>query len=481
MASVQTVPLEILSTIFRFTVDQPSTQLHTAQMLTQYRNRICTLVKLSLVCRKWRSTALCDGTLWATLPVHTSRADCQESTTTVLERSKHAMLDVSIVCDDVFDSPCEDILLKISKNFDRIRSLHFATTSPGTLRSLSVPATKLEVLEIFSAEQPTELGFLFGGNLPALRSLVLAGLPSWPLGLFANLKDLCLILPPSHPTVKVSSLIDVMSGSPNIEQIKMSAFLSMVDDSPPSALVRLPHLQKFMMHDCDSAMVLSHTIIPASADIKVVIDHRRMRETMHISSRDCHILSSVPEDMSAMESLRESTMLVLRQDQRVGFGIGFYRSRSPQPSLRILDRSASIGLFARRSIEVLASRSHHFRNIKDLSIALSVGTTVPWLRLLRGFGRLERLSVVAFHASPILSALTFAGQENRPICPALRRLDIYEKGDSHAFAFDREVMVEFFMARVVLRCAVAEVTIHRPGKRKTWKCRAFGGREVVRY
>ena len=439
------------------------------------------LVKLSLVCKKWRSAVLGDGILWATLPVHTSRTDCQEFTTVVLERSKHAMLDVSILCDAEPGSACEVICSKISKSFDRVKSLHFATTSPETLRNLSVPAPKLEVLEIFSAEQPMDLGFLFDGNLPALRSLVLAGLPSWPLRLFANLKDLRLILPPSHPTVKVSSLIDVMSGSPNIEQIKMSAFLSMIDDSPPSVLVRLPHLQKFLMRDCDSATILSHTIIPAAADIKVIIDHRRMRETMHISSRDCHILSSVPEDMSAMESLRESTMLVLRQDQRVGFGIGFYQSRSSQPSLRILDHSVSVGLFARRSIEVLTRQSHHFKNIKDLSIALSTGIAVPWSRLLHGFDRLERLSVVGFHAPSVLSTLALTSQGNRPICPALRWLDIHEKGDGYAIALDKEDMVEFFMARVVLRCAVAEVTIYQSGKGKTWKCGAFGNQTAVRY
>jgi len=363
MASVQTIPLEVLSAIFRLTLDHSLLQLHTAQLLVQYRAHIRMLLKISLVCRKWRNTVLDDGTLWTTLPVHMSRIDCQESTATILDRSKHAMLDVSVVCDGDPDSLHEAIFSKISQNFDRIKSLHFATTSSLTLHNLAVPAPRLETLSIFTTEQPVELGFLFGGKLPVLRSLALGGLPSWPSGLFSNLKDLCLVLPPSHPTVQVSSLIDVMSRSPGIEQIKMVAFLSIIDDSPPSSLVRLLNLQKFTMHDCDSATVLSHTIIPATANIKIIMNHRRMRATMRIPSRDCHILCSVPEDISTMGFLTESTVLVLQQDHKVGFGVGFYRTRSSQPSLRIFNRSTSVDLFAIQSIEVLANRLHHSRGI----------------------------------------------------------------------------------------------------------------------
>ena len=99
---------------------------------------------------------------------------------------------------------------------------------------------------------------------------------------------------------------------------------------------------------------------------------------MHVPSHDCHVLYLVPEDMSTMGFSMESTMFVLEQDHKIGFGIGFYRSRSSRPSLRILDRQTSDS-FARRSLEVLASRPHHFRNMTDLSIILSASTEVPWL------------------------------------------------------------------------------------------------------
>ena len=480
MASVRTIPPEILSAIFHFTLYQPFPRLHAAQLLVRHRAHIHVLAELALVCRRWRNTVLNDGTLWANLPVQTSRSDCRESTTTVLERSKNAMLNVSVVCDDDTNSTHEDVFSEISKNFSRIKSLHFATTSPGMLRNLSASAPKLETLEIFTAEEPEELEFLFGGNLPALRSLVLAGFPSWPCGLFLNLKDLCLILPPSHPATRVSTLIEVMAGSPNIEQIRMSAFIFVVDDSPPSSMVRLPNLQKFTMRDCDSATILSHTIIPATADIKVVIDHHRMRTTMGISSRDYHILSLIPRDLSGTGLLAESTMFVLQQNRKVGFGIGFYRSRSSQPSLRILDHSKSVDLFARRSIEALESHPHHFRNVKDLSTPLSAGVVVPWPGLLRSFERLERLSVVAFHAPSVLSALMVVGQDNHPICPTLRRLDIHEKGGD-VIALDEEDMDRFFAARAALGCAAANVNVRWSGGMKTWDCKAVDGQTEVTY
>jgi hypothetical protein len=411
-----------------------------------------------------------DGTLWTALPVHTSRSDCQESITTVLERSKRAVLDVSVVCDDDTDSPHEAIFSKISQNFNRIKSLHFATTTPRMLRVLSVPALKLEVLNIYTAEQSAELGFLFGGNLPALRSLTLAGFPSWPPGLFSNLKDLHLILPPSYPTVRISSLIDVMSRSPGIELIKMSAFLSVTDDSPPSLLVRLPNLQKFTMRDCDSATVLSHASIPPKADVKVVMDHCTMGVTMGIPSLDHHILSSLPEDASAVGFLTESTMVALQQGGKSGFGIGFYRSHSSQPSLRILDRSPSADSFARQSIEALANHPHYFRNITDLSIVSCLGARMPWPTLLRRFKRLERLSMAAPHAPSILSALMVTGGDSNPICPALNHLSIHEKGEGHTTTFDRDNMIEFSVARRVLNCAVAIVDIHGSDGMKRWKC-----------
>jgi len=401
--------------------------------------------------------------------VDTSRTDCHQSTTAVLERSKEAMLDVSIICDDEDDSPNEPLFSEISKNMDRIKSLHFDTTSPGTLHNFYAPAPRLEALRIVVAERPTELGFLFGGELPALRSLALTGLPSWPLGFFSNLKDLCLVLPSSHPIVRVSSLLDIMSRSPNIERIRISAFLSMVDDSPPSSLVHLPNLQKLTMRDCDSATVLSHTIIPATADIKVVTNHRTMSATMHIPSRSLHILCSVPEDVFTTGLITKTTTLVVQQDHKVGFGLGFYQSRNSQPSLRILDRSTSVDLFGRRSIEALASCSHRLGNIREIILVLSAGIAVSWSTLLRGFKHLEQLSTTAPHASPVLSTLMVIGEDGHPICPALRQLNIYERGGNCSVVLDRDYMVQFFVARKVLDCAVAAVVIRGPRGKVVWE------------
>ena len=171
-------------------------------------------------------------------------------------------------------------------------------------------------------------------------------------------------------------------------------------------------------------------------------------------------------------------MFVLQQDRKVGFGIGYYRSRYSRPSLRIFDRSPSVELFARRSIDILASRSHHFRNITDLSLPLSTGAVVPWSRLLHGFERLERLNMVAFHAPSILSTLVVVDQDNHPICPALKQLDIHDEGGD-AIALGEEEMDGFFTARTALCCAAAEVTIRWSGERKTWKC-GSGGQTVMR-
>jgi len=478
MASVQMLPSEILSTIFRLTLGRPSLRLRAVELLAQHRARVYTLIKLSLVCREWRSIVLGDGTLWTTLPVDASRTDCQQSITIVLERSKQAMLDVSMVCDDDLDRPHEALLSEISKNIARIKSLHLHATSPKTLRNLSVPAPKLETLNILAAGQPTELGLLFGGNLPALRSLTLTGLPSWPLGLFSNLKDLRLVLPPSHPTVRVSSLIDVMSRSPGIEEIKMTAFLSIIDDSPPSSVAHLPNLRKFTMRDCDSATVFSHTAISATADIKVIMDHRRMRDTMGIPSHGCHILRSAPEDMSTMGFLAESTMFVLQQSREIKFGMGFYRSRSSRPSFRVLDRSTSVDLFARQSLEALATNPQYFRNIKDLSIALSACTAVSWSAVLRGFKQLERLSMIALHVPSVLSTLMVTDEDDLPICPSLKRVDVRERCNGRAVVLDGDDMVDFFVARKILNCAAVEVNIHGSGGRK-WKCGSSGDRIVV--
>ena len=469
MASIQTLSSEVLSAIFQFILDQLPPILHAIQLLAQHRARIHALTRLSLVCKRWRSTVLGDGTLWTALPIDTSLPDCRQSTTAVLERSKQAMLDVSVICDDALELSHEALFSEISRNINRIKFLQVSTTSPEMLRNLSVSAPNLQTLEIYTTQQPTELGFLFGGDLPALRSLVLGGLPSWPPGLFANLKDLCLILPPSYPTTNISSLIDVMSGSPGIERIKMSGFLSVVDDSPPSSLARLPNLRKFTMRDCDSATVLSHTVIPATADIKVVMCHCKMGATMGIHSRDWHILRSIPEEISAMGFLTESTVFVLQEGQGIVFSIGFYQSRSSQPSLRIIDSSTSIGSFARQSIEALAKCPRHFRNIKDLSIALSSGCAVPWMTLLRSFERIERLSMTALNVPSLLSALMVIGDDGHPVCPALKYLHIYEGDDGYAAALDRDVVINFFEVRRALGCTVAEVIICGLGGTR-WTC-----------
>ena len=129
---------------------------------------------------------------------------------------------------------------------------------------------------------------------------------------------------------------------------------------------------------------------------------------------------------------------------------------------------------------MLANRPRHFGNIKDISFALPAGAAVPWSRLLCGFKRAERLRAVASHASSILSTLMVAGEDNHPVCPALRQFDIHEKDDGYAVVMDKDEMVRFLVARILLRCAITEVTTHRSGGGRTWRCGDLGDRMALR-
>ena len=125
MTTILEFPSELLCAIFRAAqgrdlLSRPSTSL------SCYRSRLRILVALSLVCRGWRKVALEYGVLWSSVPVDTSRPDCLESASTILERSSGAELELSVylvASSGVLDCT-HTILSALRHHGARIRSLH---------------------------------------------------------------------------------------------------------------------------------------------------------------------------------------------------------------------------------------------------------------------------------------------------------------------------------------------------------------------
>lgn len=89
--------------------------------------------------------------------------------------------------------------------------------------------------------------------------------------------------------------------------------------------------------------------------------------------------------------------------------------------------------------------------------------------------------MIVLHASSLLSALMVISEDGRPICPALKQVDIHERGDGHVVVLDRDDMIDFFAAQRFLDCAALEVKICGSGGDRSWKCRGSSGSTVETY
>lgn len=465
MSPAEILPAELLGIIFHLLVDPPLDRnfLTIQQVLSRHRSTLRALISTSHVCKRWRDLVLHDGTLWVYIPIEPSRRGCWEAIECFLKRSKQTELDISVLLDASHGPSSATIttMAALSAQYTRIRSLRLSTDSPVSLFCGSNPATAMSTLEIFNRSRLYYPVAKFGGTFPSLRSLTLHGFSSWPSDLFSNLTRLRLTSVSAKNSFRLSRLIDLLRGSPELETVYLSSYLSVFDDLPLIDVVHLRNLQKITLRACDSAAILSHVGIPRTSTLDIIMDHRRLRATKPLLSQQTNIFSSLPSRLSNIKFSNETTKLILEQDLlRGGFGFGLSFLDSSTSSLVVIDCSRAIEKFVRRSLDAISS-DPYFEIVRSVTLTLSLSIPIDWQNLLGRFKRLVELNTSVCHGPTILTTLTRLRADGTPLCPSLKRIRLFENSVGYTI-FNYGLLQLLSDFRFTFHCEPINITVHDP-------------------
>ncbi|KAG8983562.1 hypothetical protein FRB90_005902 [Tulasnella sp. 427] len=280
--AIHRLPLELLIQVFRIVIEVDKS----TGWLSQDR-----VVKLSLVCRSWRSVVCNTPALWSSVSSNYKLARLKR----VVELSKDHFMDVHWVADPLGTSTTNIRLLPAMIPLDRWRSLQ-ANISTRNLALLSRNAApNLEELDLALGESHNgrRLGLhtfntirLFQNSLPKLRHLKL----QWSAQYLAFKWD-SMVLPSletfhittaNHSAVPSSTqLMGFLGRSPRIREVQLnlptkSESAQQTDSQQPPHVVHLSSLQRFhlMSNASYASQVLSKLAAPPSAvmDLTVTLD-----------------------------------------------------------------------------------------------------------------------------------------------------------------------------------------------------------------
>jgi len=305
---------------------------------------------------------------------------------------------------------------------------------------------------------------MFGGQIPQLESLTLSGFTRCPSGFLKSLKHLALRLPPGHPTVLTTKVVDLLTAAPNIEALSLTSFLSVVDDSSPSHKATLPRLRNALLRGCDTVSILPRIAIPEGAQVHVSVDHRTLRSGTSQRSADLHILLALPPSLGTHLFLPVYPKLTIEIGETLSrFTITLTGVGSAKLCLKISVCSGQIPLeFVRRSLEAIPCHAY-LRTARH--IAMSIPPTVPgigWSSWLKKFAFAVELSVRALPAEVVLGALMRTDGDGLPVCPCLRHVEFYGSEFS-ARTLDPKWIAKLLLFRVATGFSLEKITVMERG------------------
>jgi len=464
-------PSEILSAIFLL-VKQLASSVHHRSGVARVNTEIKTLTELSGVCRSWRQVVLGDGTLWTDVPIDTARPDCTELLRSVLRRSKQSTVSVtaSIFLSTTDQGTIKEVMKIVAESSSRIGSLVLDIDSAFLLGEWTPPAPALRRLRINNRGPCSTLTTMFGGQIPQLESLTLSGFTRCPAGFLGSLKYLSLKLPPAHPPVLTTRVVDLLAAAPNIETLSLTSFLFMIEDSPPSLKATLPRLRNALLRRCDNISILPHIVIPEEAELHISVDHRTLGLGIGSHPADRHILLALPPSLEKHLPLPTSPKLIIEIDDTLGgFAIALANIGSTNLRFKMSECSGQVPLdFVRRSLEAIPCHTY-LKTARN--IIVSIPPTVPgivWPSLLNKFTLVTQLSVRALPAEVVLDALMRTDGDGLPVCPSLKRVVFYVTGFS-ARPVGSKSIARLFLFRIATGFPLEKVTIMERGMVKDFK------------
>ncbi|KAG8912499.1 hypothetical protein FRC00_004391 [Tulasnella sp. 408] len=239
--SIRGLPLELLLTIFQWSLD-----------ITTLQKDRC---RLSLVCRHWRDIVQKSACLWTDISGHDSISYIELS----LVKSADLPIDLHYLLGNPYDGrpPLRSYLNAVRKHFSRCCSISLATeTRFASMFSelfdglQATPASRLEIL-VVKAGRSQRLGRRLTFSLPKLpgmtafpklRRLEIDGVPCEipPLSLqLNNVRSLNLV---DVANVEADQLLDVLRNSPRLEWLGLGRSPVACPSQPALAPIHLPYL-----------------------------------------------------------------------------------------------------------------------------------------------------------------------------------------------------------------------------------------------
>ena len=230
------------------------------------------LIRLTHVCRNWRTIFVSRPSLWTRLDV--SNAD---KTRVYIERSKPLSLEICLKVRDTLNQN-EAFLLAVP-HIPRLKALSVSGNPtqllPILVEHFSGTAPLLEALTVgFDATQALTLpDNLFNGDLSSLRELSLASvLTSLPWRDLSNLTTFNLCNVPKDK-ILLNQLLDFFESVPLLRHVRLHDSIPGSRNVPAERVVSLSHLENLTITAQPAhSVLLNHLSIPAGAFLRLEFD-----------------------------------------------------------------------------------------------------------------------------------------------------------------------------------------------------------------
>ncbi|GBE86683.1 hypothetical protein SCP_0905630 [Sparassis crispa] len=456
------LPLETLAAIFLEILaeaEEEQNRLHPYYS----SKRAYSWIKVSHVCRRWRSVALECPRFWSHI-VLTSPKCVKE----LLSRSRGAMLSVmaDVSTGDVRGKT--DALTLLFENFSRIQQLRLIipqSSLQNIMELMTGPAPVLHTFIITQAGPHTHHlpetrypAFLYHDETRRLQHFEIRGhiATGWSLPMFPHsLRHLHLSRGDVVPPSPMSDVLKILETTPLLETLKLERVVSGVLET--GQVIDLPHLRSMrLVAGCKhSAFLLNHLSFPQDVTISLKSEtYSRPGDVAVVASAiaakisgsdQLRTLSIGPQHSDDSLTIRVCDTLRSLESFEVSLGNGVGRLDLTF-NLRLAEAADVIGTFCKHCPLV------QVQNLSLLSTDLAMASQTLWVK---AFGKLENVSLLQVGgelAQHLPLALGIREEDGNVIVfPKLQELQLNEVWIG-AFDGDVSPFMDSFLDSLIQRC-----------------------------
>ena len=422
---IHQISVEILCSIFSFS--RSNLQPHLGSFDVHRQN--LSILRLTAVCRHWRLVAIDHAILWRNVAFTTSALPTIDCATTFLQRSKGTSLYVHI-----WDIPkpgrlpshvpprgaLAHLLSLISSQRNRIVLLEVIEPSARLLDAFQGPAENISQL-IVQGRTPRKHSDPFSAKLPNVQQITLIGPTPCRLGSLTSLTQVTIHSGPKK--WNIDAFLDCVDGCSSLRSLSVIRYLGFRPGRDSTRTVSLPSLVNIRLDTCDTATILGHLNLPATASVSVCIN------VEHISNNFDNIFSCMPSEIDRISFLQNTRLLTIVFDKAHGdFHISGFDGATPVFFLQVCGPLTRLGgEWVHRSFAA-AANVLPFCGITSLTLATE-SAHVPWESWLCQSGHLSTLDVRCADLGGLAAALKHM-RGDVLLCHTLRNLSIEVPHDS---------------------------------------------------